>query len=157
MSKDKKRKTPPEIQPAVLAPSIVTVNETGHKSFETLYPAWVDVAPREAVMASLPATGAAYFAGGNGSGYMDNGWSVFSVSASGGDEIPLKRILPEERAARYEVLRIMAKDPTIDSAIKMHIANALNSKSDTVESVYIKGKDLSDKENKIVVDLNNVN
>lgn len=151
MSKDKKWK-----MPAALASNIVTVNETGNKSFEALYPAWTEVAPRETVMVSLPATGAAYFTGGNGAGYMGNGLGVFDVSASGGDEVPLKRILPEGRAARYEVLRIMAKDPTIDSAIKMHIASALNSKFNTAESVYIKSKDLSDKKNKIVEDLNNV-
>jgi len=148
MNKDKKRKASPY--------NAITVGETGNKSLDTLYPAYKDVTPHEAVMVWLPATGAGFFASSNiVAGAEGNGLNVFGSSASGGDEVPLKRVLPEDRAARYEVLRIMAKDPTIDSAVKMHIANALNSKSDTVDSVFIKSKNPDSKENSIVEDLNN--
>lgn len=151
MSKNK-RKESPETQSAAQA----SINDIGSKSFEALYPAWTEVSAQEAAMASLPAAGG-YVSGGNGIGYGD-GFNIPGIAASsGGDEVPLKRILPEQRAARYEILRIMAKDPTIDSAIKMHIANALNSKSDTVESVFIKSREpAEDKKNAIVSELNNV-
>lgn len=153
MDKDKKRKALQEAQAAPGAGAI-TINETGNKSFEMLYPAWTEVAPHEAIMASLPSSGAACFTGSYGTGRIDNGMGLFEMSAAGGDEVPLKRVLPEERSARYAVLRIMAKAPTIDSAVKMHIANALNSQSDTIDSVYIKSRDGT--ENKIVRELNNV-
>lgn len=157
MNKEKKRKSTERHQSAILpVPGTLTANDTDSKSLASLYPAWGEVAPREAVMVGLPATGAAYFSGGNGSGYIDNGMNVFGVSVSGSDEVPLKRVLPEERSARYAVLRVMAKDPTIDSAIKMHIANALSSKSDTVESVYIKSRIDGGKESSIVTELNDV-
>ncbi|MDE7065499.1 MAG: hypothetical protein K2O70_08530, partial [Desulfovibrionaceae bacterium] len=92
MDKEKKRKAPEQQQQqSVLpVPGAFTVNDTNSKSLASLYPAWNEVAPREAVMVGLPATGAAYFSGGNGSGYIDNGMSVFGVSVSGSDEVPLK-------------------------------------------------------------------
>ncbi|MBE6441348.1 MAG: hypothetical protein E7022_03315 [Desulfovibrio desulfuricans] len=133
--------------------SIVTASDTGNTSLEAMYPGWASVGQREAVMVGLPATGAAYFAGGAGANTVENAWASLLGVASGGDEVPLKHVLPEERSARYAVLRLMAKDPTIDSAIKMHISNALSSKSDTVESVYIKPADADGKPNKIVDDL----
>lgn len=144
--KNTRKRPPDEMPPAGGVPSL-----------EALYPAWTTVAHQEAVAASLPAAaGVLAFPGGGRTG--SGGLDIFGAAASGSDEVrsPLKRVLPEERAARYEVLRIMSKDPTIDSAIKMHIANALNSRSDTVESVFIKSRDVGDKANRIVEELNNV-
>jgi len=133
--------------------NIVTASETGNKSLEAIYPGWSDVGQREAVMVGLPAAGAAYFTGGMVSNANENTWTSLLGSTSSGDEMPLKHVLPEERAARYATLRLMAKDPTIDSAIKMHISNALSSKSDTVDSIFIKPAKDPGKPNKIVDDL----
>ena len=94
--------------------SIVTASDTGNTSLEAMYPGWASVGQREAVMVGLPATGAAYFAGGAGANTVENAWASLLGVASGGDEVPLKHVLPEERSARYAVLRLMAKDPTID-------------------------------------------
>lgn len=158
MRKDKE-KTDKKNSPAVATSgwtspiNIITATETGNKSLETIFPGWNEVSPHETVMVGLPATGAAYFTGFNGS--INSGDSSCNACGltTGADEVPFKRTLPEQRGARYAVLRLMAKDPTIDSAIKMHISNALSSKSDTTDSVFIKGKNEDGKEDKIVTEL----
>ena len=138
---------------AIAMPEIITASETGNKALESMYPAWPDVNPRETIMVGLPASGAAYFTGGFAGQSLEGTWTKLFGAASGSDEVPFKRVLPEDRFARYVVLHLMAKDPTIDSAIKMHIANALSSRSDSVESVFIKAKDYKGKSDKIVDDL----
>ncbi|MBQ9406350.1 MAG: hypothetical protein IJU37_06370 [Desulfovibrio sp.] len=138
---------------AIAMPEIITASETGNKALESMYPAWPDVNPRETIMVGLPASGAAYFTGGFAGQSLEGTWTKLFGAASGSDEVPFKRVLPEDRFARYVVLHLMAKDPTIDSAIKMHIANALSSRSDSVESVFIKAKDYKGKTDKIVDDL----
>ena len=132
--------------------SFLTAYDAGDKSLEGLWPGWTLVGDRESAMVGLPASGAAYFA--NGQDTASNQWSLGKILATGSDEVPLKRILPEQRAARCAVLRVMSMDPTIDSAIKMHISNALSSKSDGSDSVYIKPA-TEDKNDKIVEELNN--
>lgn len=132
---------------------ILTASDTGNKSLEAIFPGWSETSRSEAVMVGLPATGAAYFSGFSGAGTSaDSPWTL-PGQAVGGDELPMRRVLPEERSARYAVLRLMARDPTIDSAVKMHISNALSSKSDTVDSVFIKEADGNEKSDKIVADL----
>lgn len=141
-------------QPAELS-RIQTAYDTGNKSLSAMFPGWSDTRPQESVMVGLPATGAAYFAGMSGIAHKnDDGWNPLGL-ATGTGEMPIKRVLPESRGARYAVLRLMAKDPTIDSAIKMHISNALSSKSDTVDSVFISGRE-DDKEDEIVTELRSV-
>ncbi len=61
--------------------------------------------------------------------------------------------LPENRLGKYPILQTMAKDPTINSAIKMHVAHALSAKPDTNEAISIEST--SDKEDPIVIDLRN--
>lgn len=77
-------------------------------------------------------------------GFIDNlGWlpssdpaSSFGNAANG--NVQLRR-MPSNRLEQYEILRAMASDPTIDSAINMHLAHALSSKSDTGEIIEITG------------------
>lgn len=105
-------------------------------------------------MVGLPATGGAYFTGGAGGNLVSTHRDVGALAAkTGGDTAIISHLLPEDRSARYAVLKIMSKDPTIDSAIKMHISNALAAKADTAESVFIDSVD--GKPNKIVDDVRN--
>ncbi|WFQ78103.1 portal protein (plasmid) [Xenorhabdus sp. SF857] len=61
---------------------------------------------------------------------------------------------PRNRRAGYLKFEEMAIDPTIDSALKMHVANALSAKTDTGEILFIAStKDGID--DKIVKDLRN--
>ena len=59
--------------------------------------------------------------------------------------------LPIERTARYGVFGVMARDPTISSAINIHVGQALSSKPGTGEIISIEST--SDKEDPIVTDL----
>ena len=61
--------------------------------------------------------------------------------------------LPENRLARYPVLATMVADPTIDSAIKLHVAHALSSKPGTNEAITIEAVDSEN--DPIVADLRN--
>ncbi|MBQ3614074.1 MAG: hypothetical protein II989_08290 [Bacteroidales bacterium] len=119
-------------------------------SLEQLSSGWVTVDPREAVMVGLPASASAYFPGGVTNGVVSNQDTILGRSTSS-DSKKISSTLPEERTARYAVLRLMAQDPTIDSAIKMHIANALSANSQTGESVFIEAKDGVDKQEEEIV------
>lgn len=118
-----------------------------------LHPGWKATDEREAVMVDLPASAGAYFPDRRGQDGKCRGDSVLGI-ATGEGECPLERRLPEDRTARYGVLRIMSKDPTIDSALKMHLANALSAKKDTGEMLFLEPKDGPQKKDKIVDDLN---
>lgn len=72
--------------------------------------------------------------------------------ASGEENLQLNN-LPYDRFAKYNVFSIMADDPTIDSALKMHISHALSAKSDTGEIISIEST--SDKDDPITIDLRN--
>ena len=61
--------------------------------------------------------------------------------------------MPRERLIKYAVLETMATDPTIDSALKMHITHALSAEKNTNEIISIEST--SEKEDKIVIDLRN--
>lgn len=61
--------------------------------------------------------------------------------------------LPITRLQRYPIYRAMADDPTIDSALKMHITHALSARTDTGEIVSIEST--SDETDPIVIDLRN--
>ena len=73
-------------------------------------------------------------------------------ASSSDDEYQLTD-LPNNRLLKYKIFRVMADDPTIDSALKMHIAHALSAKSDTGEIVSIEST--SDKDDPITIDLRN--
>lgn len=88
-------------------------------------------------MVGLPASASAYFSGGIRGGVDTNHDGGILGSATSSDAAQITHVLPEDRSARYAVLRLMAKDPTIDSAIKMHIANALSARTDSGECVFI--------------------
>ncbi|SKA52922.1 portal protein [Photobacterium toruni] len=60
---------------------------------------------------------------------------------------------PCNRTEGYVVFDRMANDPTIDSALKMHVANALSAKTDTSEILFIQSTKNAD--DKIVSDLRN--
>ena len=61
--------------------------------------------------------------------------------------------LPNNRLLKYKIFRVMADDPTIDSALKMHISHALSAKSDTGEIISIEST--SDKDDPVTIDLRN--
>lgn len=61
-----------------------------------------------------------------------------SIDNAANGNVQLRR-MPSNRLEQYEILRAMASDPTIDSAINMHLTHALSSKSDTGEIIEITG------------------
>lgn len=145
-----------EKQAAYVLQSPVTVGEQNASTvtLEKLYPGWKDVDTREASMVSLPSSASAYFSPGHltaGGVLTNNAKNALGLTISQ-DSQKISRALPDDRIARYAVLRMMAKDPTIDCAIQMHISNALSAKNDTVEPVKIVPKD--GKPDKIVDELN---
>lgn len=107
------------------------------RALTAIYPGWGMVEERESLMVGLPASASAYFSGGIRGGVDTNHDGGILGSATSSDAAQITHVLPEDRSARYAVLRLMAKDPTIDSAIKMHIANALSARTDSGESVFI--------------------
>lgn len=134
----------------VLPPPIMK-SDPGNKQLETLFPGWAGVDSREKVMVGLPTSGAAYFSGVSGAYAPDEQWGQLGL-VNAAEEVPFKRVLPEDRGARYAILRFMAQDPTIDSAIKMHISNALSTTSNTAQSVFIREREYG-KTDKIVAEL----
>jgi len=68
------------------------------------------------------------------------------------DEQPIG-ILPDNRLAKYAVFQTMGTDPTIDSALKMHLSHSLSATPDTNEIVSIEST--SDKDDPIMLDLRN--
>ena len=67
----------------------------------------------------------------------------------------LLKNFPVGRLQQYDLLQIMADDPTIDSALKMHIAHALSATPDTGEIIFIQSASGDDEEDPIIQDLNN--
>jgi len=61
--------------------------------------------------------------------------------------------LPKSRLERYGIYRAMAEDPTIDSALKMHVTEALSPRKDTGEIIAIES--IGDEKNPIVLELRN--
>lgn len=73
---------------------------------------------------------------------------VLGVSTEDGQEL---FELPKLRHGKYGIFDIMASDPTIDSALKMHIAHALSARSDTGEIIKIES--VNDETNAVVKEL----
>jgi hypothetical protein len=61
--------------------------------------------------------------------------------------------MPTERLSKYPFFRTMASDPTIDSAIKMHLSHAFSSNEETGDIVRFES--VADEHNEIVEDLRN--
>lgn len=125
--------------------------QAGSGAFNGLYPGFAAVDAREAGMVDLPG-GAAFFPALESTAAAEAtsaGTNALGVYAS--EESKLVRRLPQERMARYAALEIMAEDPTIDSAIKLHMAHALSARSDTNQVVSIES--ITDDKDPIVNDL----
>lgn len=68
-----------------------------------------------------------------------------SDQTSGEDTENLIEPFPSSRQMAYAKLDEMALDPTIDSALRMHVANALSAKTDTGQLMFIQStKDADD-------------
>jgi len=74
-------------------------------------------------------------------------------STMGDDDTIALGVFPKNRLAKYAILDTMAVDPTIDSAIKMHISHALSADPNTGEIVTIEST--ADEDDPITVDLRN--
>lgn len=122
------------------------------RALTAIYPGWGMVEERESLMVGLPASASAYFSGGIRGGVDSNHDGGILGAATSSDAAQITHVLPEDRSARYAVLRLMAKDPTIDSAVKMHIANALSARTGSGESVFISPTEGAEQD-KIVDDL----
>lgn len=124
------------------------LSKVGNKALELLFPGRRGITNFEERSVDLPATAAGYFDGFVGGEYLDPVQNVFSATS---DDEKLIHQLPTERIAKYPFLEVMAEDPTIDSALKMHIAHALSAKDDTGEVISIEST--TDSEDPIVKDL----
>ena len=122
------------------------------RALTAIYPGWGMVEERESLMVGLPASASAYFSGGIRGGVDSNHDGGILGAATSSDAAQITHVLPEDRSARYAVLRLLAKDPTLDSAVKMHIANALSARTDSGESVFISPTEGAEQD-KIVDDL----
>lgn len=100
------------------------------------------------VASSTPGAGSAGLLDGEEGGMID---PEKGVKCSPDGNLLIRR-MPIHRLQKYATLRAMAKDPTIDSALKMHISHALSTNSETGEIISIDTVDGSDHE-KIVKDL----
>ena len=146
MKRKEKKGAIPNAEPSLAEVKIIGGEES--RPLGEIFPAWAEVGSREAVMVGMPASGSAYFS--PFAGFRQSYDQIVGAmgQVKGSDRVPLRRFLPEQRGARYAVLRFMSKDPTIDSAVKMHISNALSAKSNTVDSVFIKERFLAKKRTK---------
>lgn len=126
--------------------------EMGGSIFDGLYPGFASTSTREAGMVDLPGSGGAYFPGFSA---RDGNLHTFEETLAQGvfssEEAQFIRFLPKERLARYVALELMAEDPTIDSAIKMHMAHALSARSDSGQVISIES--ITDDKNPIANDL----
>lgn len=123
--------------------------ERRRRLFANLFPGHAAVSQREAGMVDLPSGAASYFPFVFSAGQEEESSTVRACLSS--EEAKLVRQLPRERMARYLALEVMAEDPTIDSAIKMHLAHALSARSDTGQVVSLES--ITDDTDPIVNDL----
>lgn len=145
-----------------VAQAALETNNADSKALTAIYPAWNNVGHFESTMVDLPVSASAYFGafamgrfGGQG-GNDDNGENQYNImpESRGRDKTPISRHLPDNRVLRYAALRVMAMDPTIDCAIKMHLANAISPKQDGTDAIKIESID--GKDDPIVKELQNV-
>lgn len=116
--------------------------------WKKLFPGFVSPEEENAPVENMP------MATGDGADWLvdtesDQAGAATSTS-SAEDAIALGR-LPKDRLAKYAVLDIMASDPTIDSALKMHISHALSANPNTGEIVSIEST--TDEDDPITIDL----
>ena len=84
-------------------------------------------------------------------GVTENATLTLLGKDSATDQAKVIRQLPNSRNLVYGVYEVMSSDPTIDSAIKMHLGHALSTKVGTNEIVSIESRD--DLDDPIVEDL----
>ncbi len=94
--------------------------------FELLFPGAKGVTPLEERCAELPPMATGY-GGGDLRGHPSDPSATHTVT---GNAMALAEF-PTDRLGKYPVLGFMAKDPTIDSALKLHVANALAADGET--------------------------
>lgn len=90
-------------------------------------------------------------AGGIYEGFIGDATNLGGVSDTLGEGEQQLYELPKERIPKYAIYDAMSSDPTIDSALKMHIAHALSARSDTGEILTIEST--GDGDNPVVKDL----
>lgn len=98
-----------------------------------------DISPISVESSGAQEPGLGLFAGGFSSGsYSEQGNEAeLENIVIGGVQL---RRMPLNRFQQYDILRVMASDPTIDSAINIHLAQALASKKETGEIIEITGE-----------------
>lgn len=102
------------------------------------------------VASSTPGAGASSMLDGAEGGMVD---AKDGVKCSPDGNLLIRR-MPINRLEKYANLRSMGKDPTIDSALKMHISQALAARPDTGEIITIEAVDGHDAD-ALVEDLRN--
>lgn len=139
-----------DVTPVAGEPEIISAGDVGSKAMALLFPATQDIKERQKRQLDLPAQATGYFEGivSSDGTLSDVTGRIYSVSA---EEAEVIHALPLDRVTRYAYLDVMASDPTIDCAIKMHVGNALSPKSDTGEVFSIESA--TEESNAIVDDL----
>lgn len=131
------RKKPPEETP----------DTVGSKALDLLFPGRKAISDYDARNVDLPAQTAGFF-GDYGDQIIDPVQHVFALTT---DEDKLIHQLPVDRVARYGFLEAMATDPTIESAIQMHLAHALS--ADLNSGQILKIESVTDAEDAFVKEL----
>lgn len=140
----KKKKADDDTQALAMTPDVQSV---GSKALDLLFPGRKSISDYDARNVDIPAQTAGYF-GDYGDQVVDPVQHVFALTT---DEDKLIHNLPTDRLSRYGFLEAMATDPTIESAIQMHIAHALSADLNTGQIVKIESS--TDAENPFVTEL----
>jgi hypothetical protein len=126
---------------------VVESDTIGQKALNLLFPGRKAISEYDARNVDLPAQTAGYF-GDYGDQVVDPVQHVFAMTT---DEDKLIHQLPVDRVSKYGFLDAMALDPTIESAVQMHIAHALS--ADLNSGQIIKIESSTDAENEFVKEL----
>lgn len=122
----------------------------GLKALDLLFPARKSITDYDARNVDLPAQTAGFF-GDFGDQVIDPVQHVFALTT---DEDKLIHSLPSDRISKYGFLEAMASDPTVESAIQMHIAHAMSADLNSGQILRIESS--TDAENAFVKDLKEV-
>ena len=114
--------------------------------WKKLFPGFVNPEEENAPVESMPMT-----TGGDADWLLPTQTDETATTTTGDDDALALGVFPKSRLAQYAIFDVMANDPTIDSALKMHISHALSAKSSTGEIISIESA--VDEDDPITIDL----
>lgn len=134
----------------VIPDEVKDASSVKQKALELLFPGRTGISDFDARNVDLPAQTSGFF-GDYSDQIIDPVQHVFAMTT---DEDKLIHQLPIDRIQRYGFLEAMATDPTIESAILMHLSHALASDLNTGKILKIESS--TDKDDKYVTEAKEV-